>query len=76
MSRGINPAYPPPGEDATLDWMRTMGLPDPGTIEADWWVEDNIEREPPHAVSCSCETCMQEHPERFDEDWDNIYAED
>lgn len=42
MSRGINPAYPPPGEDATLDWMRSMGLPDPGTPEVEEWVAEHI----------------------------------
>lgn len=42
MVGGINPAYPRPGEDAALDWMRSQGLPDPGTPEVEEWVADNI----------------------------------
>jgi nitric oxide reductase activation protein len=34
------------------------------------WPDDDDER---HHITCGCEDCMQDYPERFDEDWNNIY---
>ena len=86
---GINPTYPPPGEDMALDWMRSQGLPDPGTPEVDIWVRSHIgvdDYDPDddcstHSMGCSCEDCMQTYPERFyidDEtgEWENIHIVD
>lgn len=83
--KGINPNYPPLGEDAALDLMRSMGVPDPGTPEVEPWIYEHIVSasdddyyDPDddcstHDVTCACEDCMQTYPERFDEDWNNIY---
>ncbi len=79
--KGINPSYPAPGEDKALDFMRAMGVPDPGTPEVEGWIYEHIlsladedgGEDEPHHISCGCEDCMQDHPERFDEDWNNIY---
>lgn len=35
--------------------------------------DEEEEEEAPHDITCPCEDCMQNYPERFDEDGENIY---
>jgi hypothetical protein len=38
-----------------------------------WTDGDEEEDDKPHRIDCGCEDCMQNYPERFDDEGENIY---